>query len=247
MSFREEIKSPFNLLMLALAIIGLLTAFYFYYFPKNERGIAYEKSNPSLIYDSSVKSPKFSLVDSLNKPITANTYLISYTFWNDGSQTIEPNDIRRPIAINFLGMGQILDYKIVKSPDQDICNFTLSLFTNKNLTADGLQLNWNHFDPRKGVSFQIIVCQTNEPNPVISADIVGINELSLQKRTTPKGMELFLTITFVFNFICALIVIRLKFKGKQKVNILDIFLPFFYLAFFGYYIIKHLIILSPPF
>jgi hypothetical protein len=174
MSFLEDIKRPFNLLTFAIAIVSLLTAFYFYYFPKNERQIAFTSTSPSLIYDSSVKSPNISLVDSSGQKITANTYLMSFTIWNSGRQPIEPSDVRRPITISFPDAEKILDYKIAKSVDQDVSGFSLSAITN-DTSKNVLQLNWNHFDPSKGLSFQVIFSQSSGTlYQVFNSDIVGI-------------------------------------------------------------------------
>ncbi len=214
MSFLEDIKRPFNLLIFAIAIISLLTAFYFYYFPRKERGIAFTKSNSSLIYDSSIKSPNFSLVDSSSKPITANTYLLSFTFWNTGSQPIEPSEVRRPITVNFPGAERILDYKIIKASDQDVSGFAISDPTNDS--EKKIQLTWSHFDPRKGVSFQTIVCQTNEPQSIVSADIVGITELNhVVPKTKREEIISWITASVgVVNFLMMTFLVRKTWKYR---------------------------------
>jgi hypothetical protein len=214
MSFREEIKSPFNKLMLALAIVGLLTGFYFYYYPRNDKGIAYIAEEPSKIFDSKATTPAIHLVDSSNSPIMSDTYLQTYTVWNTGSLAIEQTDIRRPITFFFPNSERILDVRVVASTDPDICEFKLDngieVYNNPGVTeelrlgqpAGGLasptcpavSLTWKHFDPKKAIKFLVIFCQQKKPNSLVSADIVGVGKLQAgvkQKDWVKIGMSFF--------------------------------------------------------
>jgi hypothetical protein len=249
MSFLEDIKRPFNLLTFVIAIASLSVAFYFYYFPRNNKEIAYTASKPSLIFDNSVKSPNLTLVDSSGHQIAANTYLMSFTFWNSGSQPIEPGDIRHPITVSFPKSERILDQKITITTDQEVGGFSLSAITNESL-GNAIQLRWNHFDPRKGTSFQVIFCQTNEPKPAISADIVGLKGLNFQQKRNSKESDFFLKILFAVLFILTSLLFWLKFKTNVKFawfDIPDVVFPLIFLALIGYTIIRDALILSPPF
>jgi hypothetical protein len=177
MPFREDIKSPFNLLMLALAIVGVSAGFYFYCFPHNERGIAYTAEVPSLIYDSRISSPAIHLVDSQNAPITSDTYLQTFTVWNSGSAPIEPTDVRRPMMVMFQGAERILDCKIVNALDQDVCGFELSKSNSTGVEiSNAVGLTWKHFDPKTGVKFQVIFEQKTKPVALLVGDIVGVSK-----------------------------------------------------------------------
>lgn len=249
MTFWEEIKRPFNLLMIAIALIP---GFYFYYFPRIEKEIAYTASKPSLIFDNSVKSPNLLLMDSTGHQIAANTYLTTFTFWNSGSQPIEPSEIRHPITIAFPKAERILDQKITTVADQVTSGFTLTATTN-DMAEQSVQLNWNHFDPRKGVSFQVIFCQTNEPKPTISADIVGLKGIYLQQKTNTKGFDIFLKIFFCILLFLISILFWLKRKANEKFDWRnwrswpDYVSPLMVLVLFGYLIIRDMLVLSPPF
>jgi hypothetical protein len=173
MSFVEEIKRPFNLLMIAIALIP---GFYFYYFPRNDKQITFSTSDASLVYDSKIKSPQVRLVDSNGNQISEDTYLMKFTFWNNGAIPIEPSEIRRPITVTLPGASRILDYKIINALDQDTANFALTLVTNAS-NPPAVALSWNHFDPKKAIAFQLIYTQPVSAAPRISADIVGIEKL----------------------------------------------------------------------
>jgi hypothetical protein len=247
MPFREDIKSPFNMLMLALAVIGVLTGFYFYFFPREVKEVAYITSKPSLIFDSSVKSPNLTLTDSSQHQITVNTYLITFTFWNSGSQPIESNDVRHPITVSFPKSERILDEKIIQASDQSVSGFSLSTVTNES-SGNEVQLHWNHFDPRKGISFQVILCQPNEPIPFVSADIVGLRGLNLQQRLHPKWYDFYLRINLVVLIVATCFLYWLKIKTKRKFKLMsDIIIPLFFISFVGYVVFRDLFILSPPF
>lgn len=191
MPFREDIKSPFNLLMLALAIVGVSAAFYFYFFPHNERGIAYTAEVPSLIYDSRISTPAIHLVDSQNAPITSDTYLQTFTVWNSGSAPIEPNEVRRPLAFMFQGAKRILDCRIVNATDQDVCGFQLSKTSPSGAPiSNAVVLDWKHFDPRKGVKFQVIYEQEGKPSTLIIGDIVGISKFQAGAKERSRWLPL---------------------------------------------------------
>jgi hypothetical protein len=209
MSFQEDIKNPFNILMLALAIIGVAMGFYFYYFPRIVRKIVFTASGSSLIYDSSVESPNVSFIDSSNQKIVTNTYLTSFTFRNAGSEPIEPNDVRRPITVDFPGIERILDYKITESTDQDVSGFRLLPVMNGSTFVKALQLYWNHFDPKKTVSFQVIHCQSNQPNTFVTADIVGVNELIRGDNKVANIIWLFMILTLLFVFLTSVLMVAI--------------------------------------
>jgi len=207
------------MLMLALASIGLLTGFYFYFYPRNDKGLAYTVEGPSIIYDSKVASPSIRLVDSSNSPVVFDTYLQTFTIWNTGSSAIEPADVRRPISFIFPGSERILDTRIIASTDPDICEFKVSdknpestngvFVTWTQGPASGSQkpvypavfLTWKHFDPKKAVKFQVIYCQQSKPVTLVSAEIVGISKLQAgakQKAWPDAVMMAFSTLLTTF-------------------------------------------------
>jgi hypothetical protein len=216
MTFREDIKRPFNLLMIAIAIVSLFAAFYFYYFPKNNKGIAYAVEGPSLIYDSKMASPAIRLVDESNSPIKSDTYLETFTVWNTGSTPIEPSDVRKPIGFTFQGAERILDSKIVTSTDPDVSEFKVS---NTNLEgkqfADTVFLTWKHFDPKKAVKFQVIYCQQAKPVTRISADIVGISKLQSGAKQKPWPDAILMAVGSVLLIFFVASILRDAFRSKN--------------------------------
>ena len=182
MTLWEDIKRPFNLLSMIIAIISLLVAFYFYLFPHNEKRLSFVTDGPSLIFDSKLSTPKIHLVDAGNSPVKSDTYLQTFTIWNNGSVPIEPSDVRRPVRLTFDGADQILDCRIVASLDPEICDFNLS---QPDKTT--VELGWKHFDPKRAVKIQAIFAQTTKPKTSINANIVGIEKLTDGVRSHSQG------------------------------------------------------------
>jgi hypothetical protein len=215
MTFWEDIKRPFNLLVFALAIIGTVGTFYFYFFPRNERGIAYTAETPSLIYDSRISSPAIHLVDSQNAPITSDTYLQTFTVWNSGAAPIEPTDVRRPMMVMFQGAERILDCKIVNAIDQDVCGFDLSKSNSTGIEiSNAVGLTWKHFDPKTGVKFQAIFEQKSKPAALLVGDIVGVSKF--QVGIKQRNWRDFVSSTFEFGIFVLLISVVTFDKNMKK-------------------------------
>ena len=81
MPFGEDIKSPFNLLMLALAIVGVSAGFYFYFFPHNERGIAYIVGVSK--FQAGIKQRKWGEFAFALFQLCNVIYLLRFVLWDD--------------------------------------------------------------------------------------------------------------------------------------------------------------------
>lgn len=202
------------MLTFVIAIVSLLTAFYFYYFPRNDKGIAYTVEGPSLIYDSKIASPAIRLVDGSNTPIKSDTYLETFTVWNTGSSAIEPVDIRRPVSFILQGSERILDSKIVNSTDPDVCEFKISNSQDGKPFSNVVFLTWKHFDPKKAVKFQVIYCQQTKPMTLVSADIVGVGKLQAGIKQK-EWIKVFTSATYIW-MICFLLFPILRDGVRSK-------------------------------
>jgi hypothetical protein len=250
MTFWEDIKRPFNLLVFALAIIGTVGTFYFYFFPRNERGIAYTAETPSLIYDSRISSPAIHLVDSQNAPITSDTYLQTFTVWNSGAAPIEPTDVRRPMMVMFQGAERILDCKIVNAIDQDVCGFDLSKSNSTGIEiSNAVGLTWKHFDPKTGVKFQVIFEQKSKPIALLVGDIIGVSKFQAGIKQRNWENTILEVISGTYLFVLSISAFRNGWRSNNKLKWIPIsigcigFAMSMYIAWFA---ISSQLMLIPP-
>src|SRR3990172_1134487 len=171
MSFFEDFKRPFNILTILLAIGSIIIGLYFYYNPKKDKKLSYIITAQQQIYDSKISSPKITVYDAAKKPINQNIYVVTVTLWNSGSEPIEPQDNRKPFSFKINNCYQILDYKIIKEKDREVSMFDLSIdHLSQNASDKSLHINWKHFDPKQGLSFQLIyACVFQRFRPLIPA------------------------------------------------------------------------------
>lgn len=204
MTFIEDFKRPFNIFTVLIAIASLVIAIYFYYNPRRNKTISYTFSEPSLIYDISKASPKISLLDSQKKPITDNVYVAEFTIWNSGAEPIEPSDARKPLLLKITNGLQILDATIKKQTDETVSSFVLSPIET-NISEKILRIDWKHFDPNQGVTFQVIFSAARNYTIGFDYQIVGLEKFSDARPMTKrsKWIELLavviLTVTASFS------------------------------------------------
>ena len=99
MSFSEDIKKPFNIITLTIAIISIGLTIYFYVEGIKEKSICYKiEHNPSLIFDNEKISPNIRVLEKDSIIIAENIYMIKGMIWNDGDLPIEDKDIKRKLV-----------------------------------------------------------------------------------------------------------------------------------------------------
>lgn len=178
MSFKEDIKRPFNVLTLSLTIFSILLAFVLYFYSQYEKRIAYTFSVPYKIYDSRASSPKIRITDQNGYLTNEDVYLVRATVWNDGEVPIEPSEVRKPLTVILSPSNKILDIKIINQVHPDIAQYKIAESSDIQTNPDSqrISINWDHFDPKFGISFQVIYTGSEITKPHLEGNIVGVNE-----------------------------------------------------------------------
>lgn len=167
----NEFKKPFNVISLALAVIGILIGAYFYLVSKQYKQISYQiDETSSKIYDSKNTTSSLRVLGFDSIPIKENVYYIRGKLWNSGNLPIVKSDVRLPLSIQILSCKKILDYKIEKQYD------TLQGFKLIKINNNTLEVDWKYFDPENGFTFQIIFLGDEIPNAKISGKLLSISE-----------------------------------------------------------------------
>jgi len=176
----KEIKKPFNLIMFIIAIVSISLTIFFYLNGQKERKPVYQIAEPySIVYDSSVSSPKISVIDSSGKLIQDDIYLITISFWNAGDLPIEPEDVRSSVILHIKPISRLLDFSIITQTDPNIIGFTLSEIPQSPSSTEGqLLLSWTHLDPGEGARFQIIYTGQKDSAVSFSGNILDVHKIS---------------------------------------------------------------------
>jgi len=175
LTFREDIKRPFNIVTLILAFISIVISVIFYYGSQQEKRIAYVQSEPSKIFDSSASRPALRVLDKNNEVVNQDVFVRTYTVWNAGNLPIEPAEVRKPINVIFPISTKILGLEILGQTRGDVANCKL-VDSSMAQEVRSASLTWDHFDPGFGVKFQIIYTGAT-PEAKLDGYIVGVDEL----------------------------------------------------------------------
>lgn len=220
MNFFSELKKPFNIITLFLAIIGIILSIIFYYNGKKKKEISYLLNQPtSLIFDSRNSTPKLKLYEQDSIPVTGDVYLLTGTVWNSGDFPITSEDLRLPIALELSESNRILDFKIIKQKDSSVANFILQK-VNRSL----LEVGWKYFDPNFGFAFQIIYVGGNDPEFNLKGKVLDItNFTKVEKienvRTTSLDWAL-----LIGGPILVIIILIIQFLERRRTGKFDKFL-----------------------
>lgn len=173
MTFLEDAKKPYNLVMALLTVFAIALSVYFYLDGKKEKSICYAiESTPSLIFDSKKVSPNIKVIEKDSNIISENIYILKGFVWNNGDMHIENRDIKRDLLIKLNDSSRIIDYKIDIQTDKENKNFQLNKIDNTSL-----KIFWEYFEPKDGFKFQIICISNHEPSFSIQGKILEIKQI----------------------------------------------------------------------
>ena len=169
----NQLKQPFNIVTLVIALISLGLSIFFYQNSKKTRSISYQVTQPIIkIFDKENATPKIKLLKNDSVLINDNVYLLTGKIWNSGNLSILPSDVRKDLTIELDISNIILDYKITNEKESGISNFKLDL-----ISANKLSLNWDYFDPNYGLVFQIMFLGKNDnPNFQLNGKVLEVSQ-----------------------------------------------------------------------
>lgn len=213
MSFISELKRPFNLVTLVLTILSIVLSFFFYYKAEKQKSISFSLNEPSsLIYDSKNSTSAIKIYEKDSVPINQDIFLLTGTIWNSGDFSILKSDLRIPISLSLNKQNRILDYKITKQSDSLITKFSLQKFLNNSLLLD-----WNYFDPKLGLNFQIIYVGVADAGFELNGKILDIhhfNKVSNKNATSSWVRYALLIVLFVYLIFNLFLLYKERNDGK---------------------------------
>jgi hypothetical protein len=106
-----------------------------------------------------------------NLPIQGDVTAVRISFWNDGKQSIKPDNILQGLTLTLNDVnGEILDYKVLKVSRPDVVKIVLKA-SDKNPARD-LMLEFNILEKDDGFTCQIIY----EGDPSAALTVFGVVE-----------------------------------------------------------------------
>ena len=151
-----DIRKPFNALSLFVGVIGILLAIWSIRTGRTVPDPSFFVSNViGEVFNSSISSPRLRVIDEDNNTIDEDIFLASITFWNDGNEPIDGDDIIESIYLRTDSIDKLLDYTIVHQSDPAINRFSLVVI--QELSGDrNILLDWNYLAPGQGAEIQLI-------------------------------------------------------------------------------------------
>ena len=138
-----------NIFSLIIGIAGFAFAIFMYVNSIKKSEITYSVLTPPYkMYDNELNQSLNIFLDSIK--VDRNIYLATFSIWNTGNQTIQKQNIRKSIEINFSGIDKVISYKIIKEIERGVSEFE---FTQKNDST--FLINWKYFDPHNGIKVQL--------------------------------------------------------------------------------------------
>ncbi|TRO66799.1 hypothetical protein [Christiangramia sabulilitoris] len=180
-------RKSLNFLGLIIGIIGVLLAVYFHFSSIKEKEISYNIQNEALkIYDSDLlkENQNIAVYQSDSIKIDKTVYINTFSIWNSGDLPISKNDIRKDLIINFLGVEEILDIQVLKEIDKEVSKFNLI-----PIDSASYKLNWDYFDPKDGLKFQIIYTGNSKVEPQIDTKILLTDIIEYKPTQSKKFQE----------------------------------------------------------
>jgi len=168
----SDFVKPFNLITLALAIVGLGLAVYFYVSTLPVIRVYY-LSDTALVArlddpNQQLSRPDLTIVKDGHVLNTRSLFRTIIGVWNAGTIPIDPDKVRRDLTIEFQPPDSILDAKIVFQSSSVI---KLEL----NQTANAAIVKWAHLDPKYAII--IAIYHYKNGGPQASLRYIGDSEI----------------------------------------------------------------------
>lgn len=161
MSLIEDIKKPFNIIMLAITLIAIVLSIIFYVSSIKKKEPVYSISETQLqIFNSNLGGQNISIFDKRGNRINENIYIATCIFWNNGQLGIDSSEVKKAISITLTNGAKLIDHKIIRSIHPEIAHYILSVDTTNQ--KEKLLLHWGLLDPGFGVEIQIIYSNRHE-------------------------------------------------------------------------------------
>jgi hypothetical protein len=172
----EQVKKPFNAVMMVIALISLLVALFIWYLSQQVAQISYKIIQIPVVSSEGLNTTSptspFRVVDPQGAEIRTNVYAADITVWNSGDIDLGAEKIRRPLTISMSGDARIFDRGINRASDT-VLDLNVSA-----ISSNGTEIRWRYLDPNAGFRVRIIYGSNEKQALSINGNILGVLEFS---------------------------------------------------------------------
>jgi hypothetical protein len=166
--YRSDI---FNVVSVAIGILGLLSGYAYYRATLVIPSLSLLDVGPHarVMNVGAVSDSPIRLIRKDGSPVSKNVYLARLYLWNSGNVRLVHDDIKHTLDIKAPGV-EILDPKIITSPDSDITQLTVVKKGRDSLSAD-FQL----LQARDGCSLNVLYAADNPTTFAMTGKVLGVD------------------------------------------------------------------------
>jgi hypothetical protein len=201
----------------SLGVIGILTGAYFYFASVKERIPTFiiDPIKTTIVDKELVKDKPLKIFDIEGKEITMDVNVLTFYFFNQGNESIKPENILTELKLSLPDDCQIIDYKILKA-SRPVTKIEL---VKTDSLKNSIEIKFRILETSDGLTGQIIYLGSKESNLVLSGDIEGVKHISSTVNKVNIGM-LFLALFSLIYFFIFYFLIKLRFKLREPYQLI---------------------------
>ena len=218
MKFIDEIKKPFNIVMMVLAIASVSFTTCFYFMSIKERKPVYHVLESIKIFDSKNTSPKIQLLDKNSKPIDEDVYVRDIIIWNEGELPIDQEHIRDPLKLILTGQKKLLDFQIADESNPLISKFEIVklLKDDTKINSETLKLSWKYFDPGFAVKIRLFYTGNGNLDIMMKGNILNVSKIKPKYTNTKKFGKHYIILLIMYSLLLPVIVYMFfRMRGRN--------------------------------
>jgi len=216
MGFIEELKKPFNIVMLLLAIGSIIATTIFYFWSTKKLEFSYCIESTTKIFDSKLTDSKIKIVNEENIEITSDVYSTSILIWNSGDLPININDVRVSPSIIISGIDRLISIPTLKESEPLVTKFQLQEDTINNR----YKLYWTYFDPNNALKINFLYTAENDNSfdVEIQGNVLGIDKFLKIELNPYSGKKWQIVVTFIGLILCMVTPIYFIVSSKKRIR-----------------------------
>lgn len=160
-----------NIIFLALAILGIVLAIFFFIKSRKEKAPVYKTKTTQLVKNNLSSIEKLQIL--YDGETLQNLYLTKISIWNSGRETINKSDfvVRDPLIIDCQGDGIIYDFKIEYADERNAVSVT-------KIDSKNLKIDFDYLDKNQGLLLSVFH-STDSSNLILKGSFKGARKIEV--------------------------------------------------------------------
>ena len=216
MGFNEEIKKPFNIVMLFLAIGSIVATTIYYFWSTKKFEFSYCIESTTKIFDSKLTNSKIKIVTGENQEITSDVYSTSIVIWNSGDLPIDTNFVRVQPSIIISGINRLISVPTLKESEPLVSKFRLK----EDTISNRYKFYWAYFDPNNAlkINFLYTAETENKFDVEIQGKILGVDKFLKIEMNQYKDKKWMIVFSFIIFIVNSAMIIYVIISSKKRIK-----------------------------